>query len=243
MEAKHVTFWLLLVAGAIVLLGALVQGTVGFGMNLVAAPLLAIIDPVLVPVPLLLVASVFAVLAMLRERGELDWHGVSWGVVGRVPGTALGVAALALLPPRGLGILIGVAVLVSVGLSLLSWSPRPTRPALVTAGVASGTFGTAAALGGPPIALIYQHVHGTKVRPTLGAYFAIGSLLSIVGLSLGGQLGPESLLAALVLFPFALVGFALSGPLRGVLDAGRTRPALLMVATVGAVVLLLQAAM
>ena len=41
---------LIVVAGLVVAVGALVQGTVGFGLALVAAPLLAILDPALVPV-------------------------------------------------------------------------------------------------------------------------------------------------------------------------------------------------
>lgn len=235
--------WMLLLAGMIVLTGAVVQGSVGFGMNLIAAPLLAIADPTLVPVPLLLVASAFALLPVLRERGHTDWRGVRWGLFGRVPGTALGVAALALLPARWVAILIGVVVLVSVALSLLAWRPRPTRPALFTAGMASGTFGTAAAIGGPPIALVYQHTAGPAVRSTLGAYFAAGSVLSILGLALGGQIHGDQLLAAVILLPFALVGFLISGPLRHLLDAGRTRPALLIVAGLSALVLLLKAAL
>lgn len=234
--------WMLLLAGMILLTGAVVQGAVGFGMNLVAAPLLTIADPALVPVPLLLVSSAFALLPLLRERGHTDWRGVRWGVLGRVPGTVLGVTALALFSARWVSILIGVVVLISVALSLLSWRPAPTRPALFTAGVVSGTFGTAAAIGGPPIALVYQHTAGPAVRSTLGAYFAAGSMMSILGLSLGGQVHGEQLLAAVVLFPFALIGFLLSGPLRKVLDAGRTRPALLAVAALSALALLLKAA-
>lgn len=235
------TTWLLVVAGLMVLAGAVVQGTVGFGMNLVAAPLIAIVDPLLVPVPLVLVSSAFAVLPVLRERGYVDWRGVGWGALGRLPGAALGVAALAVLPARGLAIMIGAVVLISVGLSLLAWHPAPAPFALVTAGAISGTFGTAAAIGGPPIALVYQHSSGPAVRATLGAYFLAGSVISITGLAIGGQIHGTDLLATLILFPFALTGFLISGPLRKLLDAGRTRPALLVVASLSALVLLIQA--
>ncbi|MDQ3385935.1 MAG: sulfite exporter TauE/SafE family protein, partial [Actinomycetota bacterium] len=34
-----------------VLVGALVQGSIGFGLNLIAAPVLALVDPDLVPGP------------------------------------------------------------------------------------------------------------------------------------------------------------------------------------------------
>lgn len=235
------SIWLLLVAGLIVLSGATVQGSVGFGMNMIAAPLLAIVDPVLVPVPLLLTASAFALLPLLREPTHADWRGVGWGLLGRLPGIGLGVAALALLPERGLAILIAISVLVSVMLSLLSWRPTPTSPAMFTAGMFSGIFGTAAAIGGPPVALVYQHRKGPTVRSTLSAYFAAGSVMSIGGLFLGGQIHGHQLVAALVLVPFALVGFVLSGPLRHLLDRGRTRPALLSVAAVSAAALLVKA--
>ncbi|WP_019854142.1 sulfite exporter TauE/SafE family protein [Actinopolyspora mortivallis] len=233
--------WMLLLAGTIVLGGAVVQGSVGFGMNLIAAPLLAIADPVLVPVPLLVTASAFAVLPLVRERGQADWRGVRWALVGRVPGTVLGVAALALLPSRWLAVLIGVVVLVSVGLSLLTWRPRPVPSTLFTAGVFSGVFGTAAAVGGPPMALVYQHNTGPTVRSTLSAYFALGSLLSLGALLLSGQVQPQQLLAAAVLFPFAMLGFVLSGPLRRPLDRGGTRPALLGLAAFSALSLLFKA--
>ncbi|SDP31808.1 hypothetical protein SAMN04487905_103190 [Actinopolyspora xinjiangensis] len=232
------SIWILLLAGTIVLGGAVVQGAVGFGMNLIAAPLLAIADPELVPVPLLLTASAFAILPLLRERGRADWRGVRWGLFGRVPGTALGVAALALLPNRWLAVLIGGVVLVSVLLSLVSWHPRPVPGTLFTAGLFSGVFGTAAAIGGPPIALVYQRTAGPTVRTTLSAYFALGSLLSLTALVATGQVQGEQLLAAGILFPFALLGFLLSGPLRRVLDNGRTRPALLVVAGLSAAMLL-----
>ncbi|GAB3545296.1 putative membrane protein YfcA [Actinopolyspora lacussalsi] len=232
------SIWMLLLAGTIVLGGAVVQGAVGFGMNLIAAPLLAIAHPALVPVPLLLTASAFAILPLLRERGRADWRGVRWGLLGRVPGTVLGVTALALLPNRWLAVLIGLVVLVSVVLSLVSWRPRPVPGTLFTAGMFSGVFGTAAAIGGPPIALVYQHNAGPTVRTTLSAYFALGSVLSLVALVFSGQVHGEQLLAAGVLFPFALLGFVLSGPLRRILDNGRTRPVLLAVASLSAAVLL-----
>ncbi len=235
------SIWILLLAGVIVLIGAVVQGSVGFGINMIAAPLLAIADPQLVPVPLLLVSSVFALLPLLREWRHTDWRGVGWGVLGRVPGTALGVAVLVLLPARGVAIVIGLVVLASVGLSLATWRPAPTRPALLTAGLVSGTFGTAAAIGGPPIALVYQHSEGPAVRSTLGAYFAAGSVLSLLGLLLGGQVHPQDLVAASILLPFALTGFLVSGPLRKMLDAGRTRPALLAVAALSALALMVKA--
>lgn len=231
---------LILLTGLILFTGALVQGTVGFGMNLIAAPLLALVDPALVPVPLLVVSSAHAVLSLVRERTDTDWRGVWWATLGRVPGAALGVAAVAVLAPRPFAAIVGVSVLACVALSVTSWRPSPERGPLLVAGVASGVFGTAAAIGGPPVALLYQHRAGPQVRSTLAACFTLGSVVSLAGLALGGELHTEHLLRAAWLLPFLIAGFVVSGPARRFMDGGRIRGAVLLVAAGSAVALLLR---
>ncbi|MBK1782897.1 sulfite exporter TauE/SafE family protein [Prauserella cavernicola] len=228
--------------GLIVLVGALVQGAVGYGLNLVAVPLVALLDPTLVPVPLLLVSSTHGLLTILREYRHTDWTGVWWVLAGRVPGTALGVLAVATLAPRPFSALVGVAVLVCVLLSVVSWRPEPRPGPLLVAGVASGTFGTAASIGGPPVALLYQHSPGPRIRATLAAGFVLGTVVSLIGLGLGGQVHLTHVVQTLWLLPFLLAGFLLSGPLRKFLDGGPIRVAVLAVAAASAVALLVRSA-
>jgi uncharacterized protein len=228
------------VAGLVMAAGALVQGLVGFGMNLLAAPLLALLDPALVPVPILLAGTAHSVLSLARERRHADWRGVGWAMVGRLPGTALGALAVALLPHRGFAVVVGFAVLACVLLSVVSWRPQPKPGALVVAGVASGAFGTASSIGGPPIALRYQHSAGPRVRATLAAYFVMGSLISVAALAAVGAVTTRQLVLAVALLPFLVAGFAMSGPARRWLDARWLRPGLLTVATVGALMLIVR---
>lgn len=225
-------------AGLILVLGALVQGSVGYGMALVAAPLLAIVDPTLVPVPLILLTSMHAVLAVARDWRHADWTGIGWAMLGRLPGTGLGVLAVVALSQRVFAVLIAVCVLACVVLSLLRWRPQPRPGSLMLAGLASGAGGTAASIGGPPIALLYQDAEGPRVRGTIGGYFVLGSVTSIAALALAGQVTGESLTKTALFVPFLLIGFALSGPARRVLDNGWTRPAVLAVAAVSALLLL-----
>lgn len=230
----------LLLAGLVLLVGALIQGVVGYGMNLLAAPPMLLLDPSLVPIPVLLLATVHASLGAIRERRHTHWPGVGWAMVGRVPGNALGMVALAALPLAGFTIAVAASVLVCVGLSLVAWRPRPTPGALVVAGTASGAFGTTSAIGGPPIALVYQHSPGPTTRATLSIYFLLASVSSLVMLALAGQLHAGHLRAALILLPFMLAGFALSSPARRLVDGGRLRIAVLAVAVAGAVALLVR---
>lgn len=229
---------MILVAGLVVALGALVQGAVGYGMSLVAAPLLVLLDPALVPVPLILLTTVHSVLAVVRDGRHADWAGIGWAMLGRLPGTGLGVLAVVMLSQRAFSLIIGLCVLACVALSLLAWRPRPRPRALVIAGIASGAGGTAASIGGPPIALLYQRESGPRVRGTIGGYFVLGSVTSIAALAAADQVTSESLVSTALLTPFLLCGFALSGPARRVLDNGRTRSAVLAVAAASAVVLI-----
>lgn len=228
----------LVVAGLVVLVGALVQGSVGFGMAIVAAPVLVLLDPSLVPVPLLVLGLAYALLAVRREPADVDWRGVGWALLGRLPGIVVGAAAVVLLTPRAFAALLACVVLVAAALSVVRWRPRPTPVALLLAGVVSGVGGTAASISGPPVALLYQDATGAQVRATLAAYFVAGSVLSLAGLAVAGEVTGAELLAGVALLPFMALGFLASGPARRVLDRGWTRPTVVGLAAAGALVLL-----
>lgn len=235
--------WGIAVAGLVVACGGLLQGLIGFGLALVAVPLLALLDPALVPVPVLVVASAHAMLSLVREFGHVDWRGVGWAMLGRLPGTVVGIWIVDSLDPQSFGVVVGAAVLVCVLLSAVSWRPQPTPPSLVTAGVASGSFGTATSIGGPMVALLYQNQTGPQVRATLAAFFTLGSVVSIIGLTATGNVTAHQLWAGLALIPFLVAGFLLSGPLRKRVDAGGIRTPTLVVAGASAVVLIVRSAL
>jgi uncharacterized membrane protein YfcA len=231
----------ILLAGLVVAAGALLQGAVGFGLALVAAPLLVLLGPAFVPVPLLALVTVHALLALRRERGDADWRGVGWALLGRLPGIAVGVLAVAALSRRAFAVLVGATVLLAAVVSVVRWRPRPTPRALLVAGLVSGIGGTATSIGGPPVALLYQDEHGARVRATLAAYFAVGAVLSLGGLAVGGLVTLDALRATALLAPFMIAGFLLSGPVRRLLDRGWTRPAVVGVSGVAGLAVLAQA--
>ena len=230
----------LLLAGLGVLVGAVVQGCVGLGLGLVAAPVMALLDPTLVPATILLVTSVLPVLTAVRELDDVDWSGLRFSLGGRLPGVVLGSWIVVTQPARTTAIVVAVVVLGAVVLSATSWDARPTPRSLLVAGVVSGVSGTATSIGGPPVAMLYQRASGSTLRSTMGMYFLVGNLLSVAALAIAGEIGERELLRALALLPFLLAGFWISGPLRGRVDGGRLRVAVLVVSAAGAVVLLVR---
>lgn len=228
----------LVVAAVAVAIGACLQGSVGFGFGTFAAPLLAIIDRDLVPGPLLVLALLLTILVAARDHQSLDLRGVRWAVLGRLPGTAVGVAIVASLPESGLTVVFALLVLVACGLSLSGWHVRPTVPNLVAAGMASGIMGTATSIGGPPVAIVYQASPGATLRGTLAGFFVVGAAVSVCGLAIAGELGGGELLGAGFLVAPMLAGFAVSADAARFLDAGRTRAAVLTMSIASSIFLL-----
>ncbi len=229
----------LLLAAAVVALGSLVQGAAGFGAALVAAPLLALIHPRLVPAPLLVACFVLTVLMAFRDREGMDLTGLGWAIAGRVPGTLAGAWVLLVSSAETLGLGLGVLVLAAVAMSAVGPAIRPQPRSLFAAGVMSGFMGTTTSVGGPPMALLYQHAPGSHVRGTLAGYFVIGAMMSMPAMAAVGRFGTEELLWAAAMTPGVVLGFILSGRLTAFLDGGWIRHAVVAISALAGLTLLL----
>ena len=236
----HLSAAELAVALTAVLAGAFVQGSVGFGVNILAAPVMAIVEPEALPSTLILAALPLATGMLVREHGAIDRDGLKWLVVGRLPGTVLGVVVVATLPADGLSAVIGALVLVAVAMSAVAPPLLVTRTSALAVGALSGAMGTASSIGGPPAALLYQHHPGAVLRSTTAALFVFGTILSAAALAVAGEVTADDVVLALVLTPAIALGLGLATLLRHRIDAGWLRPAVLVVAAVAGVATLLR---
>jgi uncharacterized protein len=222
-------------------LGATLQGSIGFGLAVVAAPLLLLIDPVWVPGPMLLAAMLLVVLVAHRDRAHIIQGDVALGTIGRVLGTIPAAYALYILPQQVYDLVFAALVLMGVALSASGVHIARTRLNVVMAGALSGIAATISAIGGPPMALVYQHERGPIVRGTMSAIFVVGTLISISGLWWAGHFGMVELTMGLILMPAIVIGFAISRYTAAWLDRRHTRPAILAVSAVSAIVILARA--
>ena len=200
--------------------GSTLQGAIGFGMGLLAAPLLILLDPRLVPAPILVCTLVLTLLMSYRERRAMDVHGLRWAILGRIAGTVVAAGILAIAAADTLLLLFGVFILAAVAMSASGLRFEPTGRALVAAGVVSGVIGTVAAAGGPPLALLYQDAPGARIRSTISGFFVVGTIVSLAALWLVGRFGAGELRLALVMLPGMLAGLALSRSIAPLVDRG-----------------------
>lgn len=222
----------LIAVNVIVAVGSWLQGSVGFGLGLLAVPFLALIDTALVPGPILFASGCLTVTMLRRERDALRRDDLKWSLGGRVFGTLAAMAVLVAVPAERLGVLFGVLVLGAVALSASGLHPATGPRTLVSAGLLSGFMATVASIGGPPMALLYQRESGASIRSTLSAYFLVGTVISLGGLYLVDRFGWLELRLGLLMLPGTWLGFAVSRWTTGLFDRGLIRPAILVVSAI-----------
>lgn len=227
-------------AAAIVMAGSVVQGTIGFGLGLLAAPLLLLIEPRLVPGPLLVTSLVLTGLLARREMHHIRWRDLGFSLPGRVLGTVAAALLLHAVPRAHVELALGLLIVVSVLLSASGLHLAPSPRALFGAGTLAGFMGTTTSVGGPPMALVYQHHEGPAIRGTLSAFFVVGVLLSLAGLTIVGRFGVVELKLALALLPGVPLGFLISRHTARWLDRGWTRPAVLAASFVAGTLVVLR---
>ncbi len=231
-----------LLAGVLVIcfVAAIVQFGLGMGFGLTAAPLLAVLDPELVPASTLLIGLATSAAGAVRERHAIVWREVWIAAAGRLAGIAVATFVLVNLADRGLfSLLFGCMIALAVVLSVAGWRAGFSVRSLLAMGAISGLMGTITSVGAPPLAIVYQDRPAAEARPTLAAFFAVGCALSLAGLYAAGWLGLRELTLAALMSPAVVAGYFASLRLKGRLDR-RFRPALLAIAGIAAAILIVR---
>ncbi|MGX1673325.1 TSUP family transporter [Streptomyces sp. NPDC055400] len=224
-----------------VAIAAFVQGSSGLGFALIVAPVAGILDPGLVPVFVLASMIPLNLYVAWRERSSLDLRGAGWITGARLAATPAGLAVLWLIPERSLGLFVGGATVLAAVASLTVPAFTPGRAAYVGAGAVTGLTETATGVGGPPLALVYQHRPPAELRSTVAACFLIGEVASLALLFATGKAQVIELGQAAALLPAIAAGAWLSRLVHHRLDARRMRLFVLVFALVSGLVLMLGA--
>jgi len=220
----------ILLANGVVLAGACLQGVAGYGIGTLCAPLLFLIQPAFIPGPLTLNAALLTIMMLVRYRASLSFRNVRFAIGGDIVGTLLAGLTLMALSTQGFELAFGLLILLAVALSVAGLRPGLNARSSTLAGAASGYMGTITAVGGPPMALIYQDQQGPLVRANLSAFFTFASFASISVLTLSGFIRQPELELFLVTVPGVLAGFALSGVLVNRVPFQAMRPLILTIA-------------
>lgn len=223
--------WLL--AFLVIMGGSLLQGVIGYGIGLFSAPLLFLIDPMLVPAPLILLGGLLPLMVLASSYRHVVLRDLAFAWPGGLAGVILAYLLIRLLPEDTWQIIFGVMILLAVVVSVQSIRLYPTMPVVTGSSLLTGTMGTITGVGGPPLGLAYQNTTPERVRGTLSAIFIPTSVMSLTALWALGSFGSRDVLLAASLLPAVVLGFLLSRSVGRWLPAASFRTIMLTVAFAG----------
>jgi uncharacterized membrane protein YfcA len=176
----------LLAVGVVALLvftlAAAAQAVTGFGLALVAVPLMAVfLDPVAAVVATTMVGVVLTGLASYREREHVERPVAARLTGAALLGMPLGLLTLTRLDERSLKMVIAVGLLLLVGLLLVKVRLPAGATTQYGAGVVSGMLLTSTGMNGPPVVLSVQALGlpPRRFRGTLQVVFCMQDLVAV----------------------------------------------------------------
>lgn len=189
-----------------VLLASFIQTSIGFGLSVIAAPILFYLDQAYVPAPLIMAAFANSLFTSWHFRAHLSLGVMRSAIIWRVPGSLVGAGVLLIVSESILAILIAVVITLGVTATFFRISIPFTQRNLGIAGFVSGVMGTSTSIGGPPMAIIMQGQLANVIRGNLAAFYMFSCVISLFMLLLTGYLGSRELLLAAPLIPASFAG-------------------------------------
>ncbi len=202
--------------GAIVIFAAyFVRGIAGFGSALVAVPLLAMVLPLPLVVPIIVLLDYVGSLT----HGIRNFHHIRWReLLPLIPFTALGVGIalylLKTLQPGTLTTALGIFVITYAAYSLTPLPPlHGSRLWAAPLGFMGGLVGTVFGTGGPftVIYLSLRDLDKTAFRGTIATIFILDGGLRLAGFTSAGFYDADKLWIALLALPLVAAGLYAGG--------------------------------
>ena len=201
----------IIMSGVIILIAAIIRGFSGFGLALVAVPLLSMIMPPSSFVPIIFGMQIIAILPGLRQTlQDVQWKQIWPLLPGGFLGTWGGLQLLYRIHPEIIGFIIAAAV-VFVAVFLLKGfrlGRQFTKLEIASIGMLSGILNGSAGLPGPPVIIAQLVVPNTEkmVRSNLIVFFTILALFGIATIITGGNLNSTHLYLIATSTPFLVLG-------------------------------------
>lgn len=224
----------------VVFVGAMVQASIGIGLNLFSVGLLVLIHPVFAPGPILFYSFLLSLAASVRLRRDIEVVPLIMSIGGVAIGTILAALLLARIGRSGLPQILGAVTVLAAVLTAAGLKVPVTTGTVLAAGMGAGVMGTIAGSHGAPVALLYQGEKPDRVRAALLPLFTIANPLSLAALYAAGLLGWPEIWASLLLLPALIGGFLAAPLLIRILTPVAIRYGLIAVAGLSGVLLVLK---
>ena len=229
----------------IAFLGGFTQGLAGFGVMLVALPLMALVMDIKTAIPLIiLLGLVINLMLIYHLRGHFEVKKWLPLILASYPGIPLGVYVHKTVSPRPLEILVGVVLIVTTINAWARFRPAGALDAVwapvsgFLAGLLAGSIGAS----GPPV-IIYTSLQPwakSQIKSTLVAFFMINGIGVFIFYFLNGFFTANILNLFAYCVPPLIAGVLTGAWLYGRINDALYRPAVLCLLGLLGVLMLLK---
>jgi hypothetical protein len=202
--------WIELAVGiGAALIAGLVRGFSGFGSAMILTPALSALYGPAIAVPIALALELLVTVPLLPGSIRLvEWRRIGVLCLAAIAGVPLGAWLLVALPPAIMriaisAVILGFVVILAFG---FRYRGRPSIPATLVTGAASGTLNGASGMAGPPVVFYYLSggAAAPEVRASFIVYFALIDAVSVAWFAFNGAINGMTLLRAAWLTPVFL---------------------------------------
>lgn len=195
----------------IIFFAAMIQGVTSFGFSLIAVPLLALLMPLDIIVPMLVLFSlILNILVYSKIDGHINKKQIAILIFCGLISIPIGIYGLSVVDDKIIKLVVGLIIVVSALAMQFGFKVTFKRQNIAygLTGFLSGILNGASSLSGPPVILLLSNEGADKnnFRKTLATYFMTLNLFSIPMFLLSGFLTGEVMLDSIKLFPALLVG-------------------------------------
>ena len=210
----------------VVFVATLIRSTFGFGEGLIAVPLLALIIPIGIAAPVVVLLSItIAAVVVAQDWRKIHVRSTGWLLLPTFFGIPLGVALLTSVHQSVVKAVLAIVIVAFSGYFLVGEKLPELRsdshPWMLGCGFFAGVLGGAYGMNGPPL-VIYGAMRRWSpqhFRATLQGYFLPASIVAMAGYWLAGLWVPAVTHYYLISLPVALpaifLGRVINGRLRG----------------------------
>ena len=210
----------------VIFVATLIRSTFGFGEALIAVPLLALMLPIRVVTPVVVLISItIAAVVMVQDWDKVHVRSTGWLLAPSFIGIPLGVVLLTGAHEHLVKVVLALVVILFAGYFLVGKNPprleKDSHAWLLGCGLVSGVLGGAYGMNGPPL-VVYGAMRRWSpqhFRATLQGVFLPASVFAMAGYWMAGLWVPAVthyyLLSLPVVVPAIFAGRALNHRLHG----------------------------
>jgi len=229
-----------ILANSIIIISSILQMATGVSVGMIIVPFLAMISYTLIPVPIVFASLVLTSMMAYKGKEHIDTNNLPQIGVGMLLGIFVSIVILINIQFDYLGVLYGVIILISVLISIKVKSFKLSSTINYTGGFISGVMGATALSGGHILALLFQNHKLESIKATLSFMYTLFSIALLSVFYVNDKFIVNDAILGIYMMPGFLIGYLISPYFVKYFNKEYTKTAVLIMASIGAILLILK---